>query len=166
MTGLSLKYFQPHEILSPDGLKQFDAGNLMLQGFAVAGLDKIREMINEPILVNHAGLTLRGYRSVQENITIPDSGRHSRHIQGIAFDCTTKSRNYLELIIKALIVGARGVGFYPQRNFVHIDFRTSDHITGWLDNGNKLKNFKMSVEDLDRNMADVFISELRSNFQL
>jgi hypothetical protein len=115
--------FKPEELLSPDGLELLAQGHLMLQAEALEFLQSFRLSIGVPILVNHGSLKLRGYRSPAENQSIGDSAKYSRHVQGIAFDCTCPDiplRRFKDL---AVAFGWPAVFIYPKRNFIHLDCR-------------------------------------------
>ena len=79
--------FGPRELLSPDGLRQLESGNLMLQEEALSALEQFREKLGVPIKVNHGEMLYRGYRSPPENQRVGGAA-FSRHVQGIAFDCS------------------------------------------------------------------------------
>lgn len=119
-------YFKPHEVLGPSGLAQYAKGNLMLQEFALDHLQSIRAAYGKPLMCNGNGLRLRGYRSPSENTKI-GGAILSRHVQGIAFDLTPTQEPlayfmaFLETAADTYQIG--GIGFYPSKNFIHIDWR-------------------------------------------
>lgn len=121
--------FQPEEILSPIGLFLLKQGQLMMQPSFLKKLQDFRQFINYPLLANHAGLTLRGYRSPSENESIKDgkgnqrSAEFSRHVQGIAIDITCPDLSLPKLRDLALDYGWPAVLYYPKLNFVHVDDR-------------------------------------------
>lgn len=132
------KYFSPEEVLSPDGLYMYKHRNtIKLQGFALDNLESLREYVSNPIMCNHAGLKRRGWRSHKENKAIKGVP-NSPHVQGIAFDLScydTGLVRFLELVIAHtkreidnnignLHRGVRGLGIYPSKNFLHVDYRT------------------------------------------
>lgn len=129
-----IKHFQPHELLSPVGLREFKKGNFLLNPSAVAFLVNLREIIDQPILINHSGMTRRGYRSCSENIAV-NGGDASRHCQGLAFDCTPKNMNLIRFASIAIHQGWCGVGIYLDKNFVHIDRRPNytQKVTLWVE---------------------------------
>lgn len=120
------KYFQPHEVLSPVGIEQYERGNLLFQPFALDAFDELRRFLKKPLYANHAWLTLRGYRSPQENSRAGGASL-SRHIQGIALDVTCDELKSYELFqaVKEIApeLGFGGIGHYADSNFVHIDCR-------------------------------------------
>ena len=139
--------FAPAEVLSPHGLKLLRRNNLKLQGFALDGLQNFRTFIQAPISVNHGHLKYRGYRSTAENAWLPGSTKKkpirgapdSTHVQGIAFDqncySTTLPNFYVTAVRYSLEQarksggnpshkGFRAIGVYPNKNFIHTDFRS------------------------------------------
>lgn len=120
------RYFTPEEVLSPDGLEQYDRGNLLFQEFALDSFDDFRRFLKKPLFANHRRLTKRGYRSTEENEKV-GGARFSRHLQGIALDLTCsrlKSHELFKIAYEnALELGFGGLGHYPASNFVHIDCR-------------------------------------------
>lgn len=119
------EFFQPAEILSPAGMAQLDRGNLLIQSFWMATLCSIRRAVDKPFLVNHAGLSYRGYRSPEENKRIPGAAIFSRHVQGIACDVTVKGWTASEFATflkeHGNYFGIGFVGIYEKNNFCHID---------------------------------------------
>jgi hypothetical protein len=99
----------------------------MLQEFALNAYCEIRRDFGFPFICNRGALKLRGYRSFKENRTIPGHTDFSRHMQSIAFDTTPKGTSlhsllsFLQANFRSYGVG--GIGFYPNSNFIHIDFR-------------------------------------------
>ena len=120
------EYFTPEEVLSPVGLAQYLQDNLLMQPFALDAFDGFRAEFNSPLLVNHGTLKRRGYRSPEENKKVGGASL-SRHTQGIAIDVTAKefeARVLFEAVLQSSArYGFGGIGFYPHRNFVHIDCR-------------------------------------------
>lgn len=160
------RYFKPEEILSPDGLQQYDKGNFLIQGFALKSLNVIRENIEEPIYINHAGLKYRGYRSPDENAILEGSADFSRHVQGIAFDCTITSEAWERLALAAILAGAKGIGYYPEKNFMHIDFRTSEQVICWVSKNKRIENFTIKTETIDSADPKSFLEVLRIKFRI
>lgn len=143
----NIKYFKPEELLSPDGLRELSRNNFMLNVEAVAHLVRLREVIDQPILVNHAGLLRRGYRSQRENDAV-SGGNCSRHLQGNAFDCTPKNMDLIRFASIALNLGWCGVGIYLDKNFVHLDRRIAynNKISLWVE---KTRGGKVESRTLD-----------------
>ncbi len=124
MTGWVWKHFSPQEVLSPDGLRIYEAGGMPLSPLLLDRLEILRSAVKAPILINHNGLKLRGYRSKVENAGIAGSAPNSYHCRGLAADLTCHSMPIEEF--RALIHRLdlfRGIGFYPNRNFIHVDIR-------------------------------------------
>lgn len=120
------KNFQPREVLSPVGMREYHRGNLLFQEFALDRFQRLRSWLGSPLYANHGWLTLRGYRSPQENKKTGGAVL-SRHLQGIALDLTSEDLSSHELFRKvkeaAHGMGFGGIGHYPASNFVHVDCR-------------------------------------------
>jgi uncharacterized protein YcbK (DUF882 family) len=110
----------------------------MVQAFALDAIDGFREMAGTRIHINGSGMTLRGYRSCRENKQT-GGAEYSRHIQGIAFDCTPLDMDlyefYQHVLESANEYGFGGIGYYPKKSFVHIDCRPlmSDGPVTWIE---------------------------------
>ena len=87
-------------------------------------LHKWRKKVGR-IIINTDHLRLRAYRSPEENASIPDSAALSRHVQGIAFDTTPLDMDLYKYFQLAKDFGWTGIGFYPKKNFVHLDIRAT-----------------------------------------
>jgi hypothetical protein len=113
--------FKPHEVLSPDGLVCYEEGQLFFSPAFIMNLQRFRHDLQRPILINHAGLKLRGYRSPRENV-LAGGQSQSLHVMGLAADCTVPEMTSGELAEKAEKSGIfTGIGIY--KNFVHLDCR-------------------------------------------
>lgn len=66
-------------------------------------------------------ILLSGYRSATTNSTIRGAVSKSYHIQGYALDIRQPDRSVSQLRQAAAAMKAGGVGYYPTKNFVHID---------------------------------------------
>lgn len=64
---------------------------------------------------------LSGYRSRATNSSIRGAATNSLHIRGYALDITQPGHSVSQLRRAAASLNAGGVGYYPSRNFVHID---------------------------------------------
>ena len=128
------KYFEPHELLSPDGMALYARGVLPIDANAILKLEKIRGDFNTPFFVNHGWLQLRGFRSPRENFSIYKDNRYSFHFW-CAFDVTQDKfspKDFFDLLRnKKEEYGIGGLGLYESSNFVHIDFRKGNFAT-WL----------------------------------
>lgn len=70
---------------------------------------------------------ISGYRSPKTNAALRKKSKgvaeHSRHIEGMAVDIASKNRlQNLRNLAQSLKKG--GVGYYPQKGFVHVDIRS------------------------------------------
>ena len=99
---------------------------MLFRSQALDSFEAFREWLGRPLLANHAHLTLRGYRSPAEQRSIK-GGQFSRHIQGIALDLTSPELSTYDLyrlaVDNAKTYGFGAIGYYPKKNFVHIDCR-------------------------------------------
>lgn len=117
------KNFSPKEVLSPEGVVQYERGILLIQPILLDTLEEFRSFVGHPLLVNHAQHKYRGYRSPHENYKIVRGETYSFHMQGLAADLSCIQLPIEELHTLALNFPWHGVGFYPQRNFIHVDLR-------------------------------------------
>lgn len=62
-----------------------------------------------------------GYRSRSTNQKVEGAAFNSRHLLGKAADVTVPGVKNVKLAGMASVLGRGGTGFYPGRNFVHID---------------------------------------------
>ena len=66
-----------------------------------------------------------GYRSPETNALLRRRSRriarHSLHIEGMAVDIRLPDRNMRQLAKAAVSLQSGGVGYYPRRQFVHVD---------------------------------------------
>lgn len=114
--------FSPKEVLSPMGLQIYASQEiLMVRPEAMDMLQAFREDLGIPLYVNHAGLTLRGYRHYDEHRVLHNGAKFSQHVQGCAFDVSSIDVEPLALYQQALDFGWTGVGLYE--TFVHMDIR-------------------------------------------
>lgn len=116
------KSFKPEEILSPIGLRYLQNNILLVQPHALDFLQSFRDKLGIKILVNSGVKHFRGFRNCKENNIAGGKGC-SFHLQGLAFDTTPEDMTLSEYHEACKIFGWTGVGFCPQRNFVHIDLR-------------------------------------------
>lgn len=122
-TGWRWKDFQPYEVLSPDGLEQFVKGVLLIHPMVLDRLEKLRALIQHPIIINTKELLYRGYRSPKENYEIVKGSRYSFHMQGLAVDISVVDLDFEILKNAVLDSDWHGVGLYPTRKFIHCDLR-------------------------------------------
>lgn len=120
--------FKPVEVLSPVGLEQYRAGNLMIQPFAMDYLQAFRDWLkvrmhqDVRIICNFGTLKLRGFRSISENAGAGGC-KTSRHMQGIAFDVHSPDIDVIQLKKAAVDFAWGAVGIYSTKGFVHLDCR-------------------------------------------
>ena len=62
-----------------------------------------------------------GYRTRSTNQKLEGSALNSRHLVGKAADITVPGVKNLKVAEMASLLGRGGTGFYPGRNFVHVD---------------------------------------------
>ena len=87
-------------------------------------MDKLqswREDLGCKLWVNYLGMKLRGFRSHEENQTLPTPVGFSQHIMGVAFDVSSPNIEPENLYEQAIDFGWTGIGLYD--TFVHIDIR-------------------------------------------
>lgn len=115
------KYFQPAEIACRGtGLVMLTPASID----ALHRLDKLREAMGHPLLVNS------GYRSPEHNRAV-GGAKASNHMKGIAFDINMTNVDPRRFEAEAAKLGFNGIGLYPPqkpsgaRNFIHIDTRAT-----------------------------------------
>lgn len=94
-------------------------GRLPERGLSVSllcKLDKLREKVGHPIIVNS------GYRCPEHNEEV-GGVENSQHLLGCAADITCPNISVQELYSYALDIGFDGIGYYPDDNFIHVDCR-------------------------------------------
>ena len=79
-------------------------------------LQHLRDLIDTPLYISS------GYRCVRENTRV-GGVPHSYHLYGMAADVYTKTIPLERLLDLAAQVGFNGIGYYPKRNFLHLDIR-------------------------------------------
>jgi len=115
------EHFKPEEVLSPDALKLWEsAGICLVSPKLLALLSVLRDSLNKTLLINHAGLRHRGFRSYVENLEVGGKP-HSMHLLGLAADVTVTGMSQEDLAKAAEEEGFSGIGIYP--TFVHMDVR-------------------------------------------
>jgi uncharacterized protein YcbK (DUF882 family) len=88
----------------------------MLSSDLLTRLNHLRNIINKPIYINS------GYRCKEENQRVggvPDS----YHLLGMAADIQVKDILLSDLLIYAQGIEFNGIGFYENKNFLHLDIR-------------------------------------------
>lgn len=87
-------------------------GQLVVNEAALDKLQAMRGMVGKPFVITSA------YRSPEHNKRV-GGAQKSMHLQGRAFDISTKGHNKHELYEAAVEAGFTGFGFY--NNFIHVD---------------------------------------------
>ena len=119
--------FSPREVLSARGLILYNTRGVMPVRFSSMNLlESFRAYIDKPILINFGGNDKRGWRHPLDNKEIYGQDRFSFHLSGVAFDITVVNMDVRELANAAKAFGWKGVGTYPEKNFVHIDNRNGN----------------------------------------
>lgn len=112
-------FFEPEELLSPDGMELFSRGHMVMNWDFLDKLVAFREKMAVPFTVNSGFNRRRGWRSSAENLTYPCEG-NPYHPMGVAADISTKLNGAL-FAGEAEAFGFVGIGLYD--TFVHIDLR-------------------------------------------
>jgi len=99
-----------------------------INDYLVNSLQLLRDSLNKPILITS------GVRCERHNANC-GGAKHSQHVLGNAADIHVKSMSVRDLhdFIKTHngLLGFRGIGFYPQQGFVHVDVRPSKSLISW-----------------------------------
>lgn len=122
--------FSPEEVLSSDQLALCERGVFPFSFTFMDNLQAFRDLVG-PLLVNHAGMTRRGFRSPGDLAGIYEDARYSFHLW-CACDVSSSKYEPVELFYKALEFRRfKGLGLYP--TFLHLDGRDSfwDTETVW-----------------------------------
>jgi len=81
--------------------------------------------LNEKLNTRGPFQVVSGYRSPETNALLRRRSRriarHSLHIEGMAVDIRLPDRNMRQLARAAISLQSGGVGYYPRRQFVHVD---------------------------------------------
>jgi len=89
---------------------------VMLSPDLLARLDHLRRVINRPVYINS------GYRCKEENYQV-GGAPGSYHLLGMAADIRVKDYSLSDLLIYAQEMGFKGIGFYEEQNYLHLDIR-------------------------------------------
>lgn len=125
--------------MSPTQLALFyERGVLAISGAALDKLQRFRNVLGVPLVVNHGSSRLRGSRSIIEAVNLfedfcQDPNSWTFHLY-CGFDVSCEDRSAKWLFDRAKDFGEfHGIGLYP--TWVHLDDRTSldDEITTWGD---------------------------------
>lgn len=99
---------------SPQELASKREGELMIDEGAMDKLQKLRALLNKPLLITSA------YRSDAHNKAV-GGARNSQHRLAKAFDVVMTNQDPWDFEAAARSVGFTGFGHYPKSNFMHID---------------------------------------------
>ncbi|MBJ6986953.1 D-Ala-D-Ala carboxypeptidase family metallohydrolase [Devosia sp. MC521] len=114
--------FKPEEIASnrfingKNGPKE--KAQLLVDERSMDMLQALRTMLRKPLIINSA------YRTETYNAQI-GGARNGYHPKGMAFDVSMANHDPEAFEAAAIEVGFRGIGHYPNSNFMHIDSRQS-----------------------------------------
>ena len=89
---------------------------VMLSPDLLTRLDRLRGVINRPIYINS------GYRCKEENQRV-GGVPGSYHLLGMAVDIHVKEILLSDLLVYAQGIEFNGIGFYENKNFLHLDIR-------------------------------------------
>lgn len=131
--------FKPEELMSPVQLELLFTKRVM--PYAFRALDKLQEFrvfLDKPLIINRGHHRKRGARSINEVVSlIPDFSSnptaYSFHLW-CAFDISCPELPVKELYQELKDWGKfKGLGYYPEKGFVHVDDRDSffDELTTW-----------------------------------
>ena len=89
---------------------------VMLSPDLLTRLNHLRIIINKPIYINS------GYRCKEENQRV-GGVPGSYHLLGMAVDIQVKDILLSDLLVYAQGIEFNGIGFYENKNFLHLDIR-------------------------------------------
>lgn len=117
-----LQFFEPKEVLSPDGLALLDRGILPISFQALRQLERFRALVGRPLRCNHGNQRLRGFRSMRECAKLYGEDRLFSFHLWCAFDLSSDYIAPDVLFKKAVRSGLfGGIGSYGWG--VHVDCR-------------------------------------------
>jgi uncharacterized protein YcbK (DUF882 family) len=95
-----------------------------LHSLLLQKLKGLRYRIKKPVIITS------GYRCPKYNM---ETGgvKNSYHLLGMAADIYVPGISLAELLQVAREFGFQGIGFYPRRNFLHLDIRATDQQVYW-----------------------------------
>lgn len=93
----------------------------MLYSLLLEKLIELRYKIEKPIIITS------GYRCPSNNLEV-GGVPNSYHLLGRAADIFVPKMVLTELFQAARNVGFTGIGYYPARNFLHLDVRSSNPV--------------------------------------
>ena len=104
----------PWASFSPREIACKGTGKLMFDVDAMNKLQALRDLLDKPLLLTSA------YRSYEHNRAV-GGAKHSKHMEGIAFDVRMDNHDPAAFERAARRVGFTGFGYYPKSGFMHID---------------------------------------------
>lgn len=87
-------------------------------------LKGLRYKIGKPVIITS------GYRCPKYNLEV-GGVKNSYHLLGMAADIHVPGISLDNLLSIAYKFGFQGIGFYPRRNFLHLDIRATDQPVYW-----------------------------------
>lgn len=101
---------------SPQEMACRGTGKLAVNERAMDMLQSLRDVSGKPFIIRSA------YRSPEHNKRV-GGAKASKHMEAIAFDIDMTNHRPDEFIAAAEAAGFKGIGTYPDSNFLHIDAR-------------------------------------------
>jgi hypothetical protein len=101
---------------SPQEMACRGTGRLMIDERSMDMLQALRAKVGRPMLINSA------YRSPEHNAAV-GGAKASEHLRARAFDVSMSNHDPALFIAAAKALGFKGIGTYPDQNFVHVDTR-------------------------------------------
>jgi len=118
------RFYEHHSEVAPDEWRWPDfspaeiacrgTGTLLVHEGALDALQALRERLGKPMVVQS------GYRSPEHNRAV-GGARHSKHMEGTAFDIAMTNHDPHEFKAAARAEDFLGFGYYPRSGFMHID---------------------------------------------
>ncbi len=99
---------------SPAEIACRGTGKLLVHEAALDRLQALRDRLGRPFIVRSA------YRSPEHNRAV-GGAKHSKHMEGTAFDIAMSNHDPAAFEAAAREAGFLGFGFYPRSDFIHID---------------------------------------------
>jgi len=87
-------------------------------------LKGVRNKIKKPVIITS------GYRCSKYNSEV-GGVKNSYHLLGMAVDIYVQEISVTSLLQIVKEFKFHGIGFYPDRNFLHLDIRNTDHPVYW-----------------------------------
>jgi hypothetical protein len=99
---------------SPAEIASRGEGAIKINAQAMDKLQSLRNRLGKPLIVRSA------YRSPAHNKAV-GGAKHSKHMEGTAFDIAMSNHDPVAFEAAARAVGFLGFGYYPRSDFMHID---------------------------------------------